>query len=201
MTHIAIMGGTFNPIHLGHLIMAEHVYNLGLYSKILFIPSGQPPHKVDDELVDKWDRLKMCQLAINGNQHFEISDVEVAREGKTYTIDTIEQFRLEFPNNRYTLIIGKDSLFDLHQWYQPESLFEKLSFVVVNREKDDEISIISRIQWIQERFPSADITYCPMPFIDISSTAIRKLKKDNKSIRYLVSEQVNDFIALKNLYQ
>jgi len=212
----AILGGTFNPIHIAHLIMAEYVYATGLFDKILIMPSGNPPHKTkkvgktgsaldenhtwDDQVIDKKHRLNMCELVANHKDYFEVSTIEINREGSTYTVDTIEQLIKENEMNSYSLIIGADSLMNLDKWYQPERLFKVCQFVVIDRitNTDDEVS--KKIQYFEEvyggRFVRVD-----MPLIDISSTVIRQRIRSRKFITYLVDKAVESYIEDHDLYQ
>jgi nicotinate-nucleotide adenylyltransferase len=182
----AILGGTFNPIHTAHLIMAEYVFATGLFDKILIMPSGNPPHKAGSNrkksdainnnletniVIDKKHRLNMCELVANHKDYFEVSTMELDRVGRTYTVDTIERL-LEETEHTYSMIIGADSLMNLEKWYQPKRLLSLCDFVVVDRITNTSDEVIKQIQYLEEKY-EGQFTRVPMPLVEISSTMIR----------------------------
>ncbi len=120
---IGIMGGTFNPIHFAHLILAESAYEELNLDKILFMPSKKPPHKLNESIESDEHRIQMIQLAIKSNPHFDLSCVELEREGITYTADTLEELNRNYPQDEFYFIIGADSLFQIEDWWHPEQIF------------------------------------------------------------------------------
>lgn len=192
---IGILGGTFNPIHIGHLIMAEYVREYYNFEKILFIPAGDPPFK-DDLEVSKEDRLEMVKLAIKDNSNFIISDIEVIREGKSYTIDTIEKFKKENPSDIFYFILGQDAAFDFYKWHRYSDLISMTDIVVVVRGENLKDEIIKKNEEYKEKFH-----FLNTPFLEISSTDIRNRIKNKKSFRYLVTNDVYDYIIKKGLYR
>jgi nicotinate-nucleotide adenylyltransferase len=200
MEKIAILGGTFNPIHMGHLIAAQSVYDTNLYSKILFMPSNDPPHKDEHEVINPVHRLNMCELAIHNNNNFDISTLELEREGVTYTADTIRELSLKNPNTLYHFIIGADSLMGLLNWKSFEELIKITNFVVVNRYGYEPVDFYKHIDYLRENY-DAHIDIIEMPNIDISSSNIRQRMLENKSIKYLVHHCVEEYIYENNLYQ
>jgi nicotinate-nucleotide adenylyltransferase len=197
--NIAIMGGTFNPIHIGHLIAAQWVYDTGEYDKIVFMPSGEPPHKTDVSILCKNERYKLCKLAIEGTPYFEVSDFELNREGYTYTIDTIKYLKKHHDTANYWLIIGTDSLLDIFTWHKPEKLLKICNFILVNRASYIVDDIEYHIKMLQNNY-NANIKSINIPNIEISSSNIRNRIINNKPIKCLVPEKVEQYIVLNNLY-
>lgn len=196
---VGLMGGTFNPIHLGHLIISEYIRNNFPLDKIIFIPSGNPPHKDWGELIDKEHRYNMALLATGSNLYFDVSLSEINRQGKSYTVETINEFKSIYPNDDFFFIIGGDTLYELTKWHDYKTLFNITNFIVIdrpgfeNRELKDTIEELNRIYGVS-------IFYLKGPLIDISSTEIRQNLKQNKSIKYLVPKEVEDYISFHKLY-
>ena len=187
---IGILGGTFNPIHIGHLILAEEAcYKLKL-DKILFVPTFRPPHKDMDIPIGAKDRLMMVQLAIEDNPKFEISTFEIDSKKKSYSIDTLKEFRRVYGEDTQLYVItGSDSLKDLFSWKDVNDIFKISKFIVANR----------------PGYPVKDVpkeveTVVITP-IEVSSEDIRRRLKENRSIRYLVPEKVRSYIIDHNLYK
>lgn len=196
---IGLMGGTFNPIHLGHLLVSEYIRENFPLDIIIFIPSGNPPHKDLDHVIDAHHRYNMVNLAIKDNPYFTISDIEIKRSGKSYTIDTIDEIKKSFPNDSIYFIIGGDSLYNLTTWKDYRSLFNKTSFILIDRHGIEENKMINYIKELKEEF-GANIDYIDGPQIEISSTNIRKNLINNKSIKYMVTKEVEDYITNNRLY-
>ena len=193
---IAILGGTFNPIHFGHLSMAEHVLRQTDADKICFLPNGNPPHKDEDIIAGKLHRFEMVKRAIAPYSDFFVSDYEIKKDTYCYTIDTIKHFYTEGTYEEIQYIIGADSLFTLSSWKSSDELKRICSFIVCDRsghgDTDREI----------ERLKSngCKITKIDMPFVDIDSTTIRNLIKENKSIEGLIPDDVVHYIKANKLY-
>ncbi|MCI0715284.1 MAG: nicotinate-nucleotide adenylyltransferase [Chlorobi bacterium] len=196
MKRIGVFGGIFNPVHTAHLIAAEEVREQMHLDIVLFIPSANPPHKDSGELIESEKRLKMVELAVSGNKNFEASDIEIKNpgKGKSYTVDTLTALREKYKNEqvKFYLIIGMDQLIDLHTWKDPGKLFALSEVVVINRPG-------FLVQDVKNEF-GREVTYVPVPSVDISSSVIRHRIKENKSIKYLVPEKVEKFILENNLY-
>ena len=190
---IGIFGGTFDPPHNGHLIVAEHLREaLGLDS-VVFIPTCISPHKQEVPLTPPRARLAMVRRAIKGNAHFEASNIEVRRGGVSYTVDTLRELHRKNPDARLHLLIGMDNVREFSTWKEPESIFGLSRVVVMTRpgfERDNDVSpFIGRM------------SVCEVPEIDIASRDIRKWVKEGKSIRYLVPAAVRSYILSHDLYQ
>lgn len=186
---IGILGGTFNPIHIGHLILAEEARFKLKLDKLILVPAFMPPHKDTSDVIDAKDRLEMVRLAIEDNPVFEISTYEVDSKKKSYSIDTLKEFRKIYGDEaQLCFITGSDSLKDLFSWKNINDIFKISKFIVANR----------------PGYPLKDIpkeadTVVITP-IEVSSEDIRKRLKEGRSIRYLVSEKVRKYILEHNLY-
>ena len=196
MKRLGVFGGVFNPVHLAHLIMAEDVRQQVHLDKVIFIPSANPPHKNMEELIDANARLDMINLAIEGNDYFESSDIEIqnAKLSKNYTVNTLLKLREKYKddNVKLYLIIGMDNLIRLHTWKDPGKLFMLSEVIVMNRPG----YLISDVK----NEYSNRVLYVPAPDINISATDIRHKIMEKKSIRYLVPDSVEKYILENKLY-
>ena len=186
---VGLFGGTFNPIHVGHLILAEEAKEtLGL-EKVIFIPSHTPPLKQNEEITDPHHRYEMVKLAIKEDPSFLVSDIEIRRGGASYTIDTIRVLRKEMPNTEFVFLVGSDCLKDLYAWKEIEELFRICHFVIAKRPK----------------FPSENVPNgfekLDIPQVDISSRELRKRLREGKSISYQVPKAVEEYILEHKLYR
>ncbi|MDH7600743.1 MAG: nicotinate-nucleotide adenylyltransferase [Armatimonadota bacterium] len=194
---IGIMGGTFDPIHIGHLIVAEEAWQQFGLDVVLFVPAGDPPHKSGRVVARGEDRLEMVKLAVNDNEHFEYSTVELDRVGPSYTVDTIRELReLLGESTQIYLLIGTDEARDLMTWHEPRGILELATIVVADRPN---YTFESAVRRLPEDFASA-LVRLRVPRVDISSTDIRRRVRANLSIRYLVPRDVENYILDKGLY-
>lgn len=184
---VGILGGTFNPPHIGHLVIAEQVANVLGLDLVMFMPNATPPHIDPKGAIAAKHRARMVQAAIAGNSHFDIELLEVQRGGKSYTFNTMLQLRLEHPNYEYYFIIGADEVNYLPKWYRIDELVKLVNFVGVNRPG----------QKIRTNYP---VTFVDVVDVDISSTDIRRRLAQGKSIRYLVPDPVAAYIFEEGLY-
>lgn len=199
-TKIGILGGTFNPIHNGHLIMAEEIRETFRLDKVLFMPSGNPPHKTGGEVIDKEHRFNMVCEAVKGNDFFEESRIEVEREGYTYTIDTLRKLKTLLKDNVLLYyIVGADVLYDLSKWKDFELVFRECEFIAALRPGFESEGFEGHIKYLETKY-HAKIKKAYIPLIDISSTEIRKRVKEGRSIKYLVPERVEKYIKENKLY-
>jgi len=189
---ICIFGGTFDPPHIGHLLIAQTVCEAESFDKVIFMPANIPPHKKN--ISEVGDRLAMLNLAIEGNPNFEISDLEIERGGISYTIDTLRSIKnsiIDLEDELFYLI-GSDSLLDLEFWKNPRGILKKCNVVVAIRPGFRPSDIPA---WILHRIQFANI-----PRFEISSSNIRKRWREHKTIRYLVTLPVWEYINKHNLY-
>ncbi len=196
---IGIMGGTFDPIHEGHLITAEAVRSeLGL-DTVLFIPAAIPPHKLHQQVASAQDRYIMTQLAVCSNPHFIASDIELRRKGASYTIDTILELRARYGSDmEFYFFIGADAVNDLDTWHRVDELLQLCRFVTATRQ-GTELDVTR----LHDRFGDAGcqrIHRIDTPQLEISSTDIRRRVREGKSIRYLVPQAVREYIEKEGLY-
>ncbi|MGE5308318.1 MAG: nicotinate-nucleotide adenylyltransferase [Deltaproteobacteria bacterium] len=189
MRKIGILGGTFNPVHIGHLILAEEAREkLGL-DRVIFVPTYLPPHKRAGEIAPAQDRLAMVKLAIRKNRFFSASDIEIRREGKSYTIDTVREFRKRFPRYKLFFIIGSDLLSYLNEWKDLKSVTKLVTFVAATRPGYPLARIPRYIRTVSIRA------------VDVSAFEIRRCIHEGKSFSYLVPDPVYDYIKKHRLYR
>ncbi len=200
MRKIGIMGGTFNPIHFAHLILAESAYEQLSLDKILFMPSKTPPHKLHENIVNDKHRIRMIQLAIRGNPHFELSCMELEREGITYTAETLEELTKNYPMDEYYFIMGADSLFQIEDWRRHDRIFQLSRIVAAVREHVTEQEMEDQINHLTNQY-EARIHLLYTPNMDVSSKMLRQNIKNGKSIRYYVPDPVFQYIMEHQLYQ
>jgi nicotinate-nucleotide adenylyltransferase len=199
MRSIGIMGGTFNPIHMGHLLAAEEVKNKINLDKIIFIPTGNPPHKKSKDIVLSKHRLEMVKLAIIDNVSFSASDIEIVREGKTFSYDTLIELHNLYENSVFNFIIGYDTLKEIDTWKKIHEVCKLCTFIVVNR-NNEYSEMLLEIEKKKERY-NAKIEVVDIPNIEISSTDIRERLMQSKSIKYLVPQTVENYIFTNSLYK
>lgn len=191
---IGIMGGTFDPVHLGHLIIAETARIKLNLDEVIFMPVGEPPHKAIQSVSSAAHRLAMVKLSIEGNTYFSSSDMEVLRQGETYTIDTLMELSKQEEREMF-FITGADAMDSIATWKDYEKLFDYASFVVVSRNSDLRYTLKPEHQPFREHIIILDT-----PFIEISSTQVRHNVREDISIRYIVRDSVRDYIYENRLY-
>lgn len=189
---IGLFGGTFDPIHIGHLIIAETVRDVLKMDKIIFIPAVNPPHKQGKLITSSVHRIAMIRLAIANHADFQLSEIEVVREGISYTFDTIKIFQELYPAGEMVFLMGADSLRELHTWHKPEQLVKMIKTVVFPRPSVDLDQV--------DPFFFDHIDFINAPLIGISSSEIRQNVRSERSIRYLVPDSVAEYIQENRLY-
>ncbi|MEH7547764.1 nicotinate-nucleotide adenylyltransferase [Neobacillus bataviensis] len=187
MKKVGILGGTFDPPHYGHLLIANEVLSALKLDKIWFMPNHEPPHKKKPESVKDEDRLRMLELAIEGNSAFRVQPIELERNGPSYTVDTMKILNAEYSDHQFFFIIGADMIEYLPKWHDIDILVNLVQFVGVERPSYSH----------QTDYP---VLYVDVPAIDVSSSMIRDRVKKGKSVRYLLPDPVIDYIEEKHLY-
>jgi nicotinate-nucleotide adenylyltransferase len=184
---IGVLGGTFDPVHTGHLVLAETAREQLALDRVLFVPAGQPWRKAGRQIAPAADRVAMIRLAIEGNPAFEVSTVEMDRRGPSYTADTLRHLQSGLPEARLFFLLGGDALLDLPNWREPDVIRKLATLVVAVREREA---------------PPAEpgVIALAMPRIEISATAIRERVRSGLSIRYLAPEGVERYIREHGLY-
>ncbi|WP_126554275.1 nicotinate-nucleotide adenylyltransferase [Dictyobacter kobayashii] len=203
MRSIGLMGGTFDPIHHAHLIVAEEVrYALNL-TEMVFIPAGEPPHKAKRTTAPVQDRLAMVELAVASNPHFSISRIEIDRPGPSYLVDTLRLLKEQWGQDvELCFVIGWDSLEDFPTWYKPAEILEQLNrLVVVHRPGYEDNEAYN--QQLEARLPGLLQKMCliEVPQLDISSTELRRRIAEDRPIKYQTPEAVEAYIQAHNLYR
>lgn len=197
---IGILGGTFDPIHLGHLILATEAYERFSLDTVWFMPSGNPPHKQQQPVLEAAHRVAMVQAAIANNPHFVYSDFELKRSGTIYTAETLTLLTQTYSKNSYYFIVGADSLFQIEKWYQPAEIFSHCTLLAAGRNNFIKEKLQEQIWYLTQKY-NARIQLLPTPLIEISSTRIREKVADGEEIRYYVPDAVEEYIQSHHLYQ
>lgn len=199
--NIGILGGTFDPVHAGHIKMAKTAYKNLALDKVVFVPTNNPPHK--SEITDSVHRINMVRLATSDFPHFEVSDMEIFRKGTVYTADTLEYLVNKYPENSYVFILGADSLLYINDWYRPDKIMKYARLAVCAR--DDAYSESSKLNDCREsliRRYNADIVILDFKCVDISSSEIRKNIYNNPElVKSYISDDVYSYIVKEGLYK
>lgn len=198
---IGIMGGTFDPIHIGHLILAEKAYEQFELDKVRFMPAGNPPHKRNraGRATDE-QRVEMVKRAISSNPHFELCLAEMESDGYSYTYRTLERFKEQNPDEEYYFIIGADSLFDFETWREPGRICQACTLVVATRDQTSDHRLDAAMTHMEEKFGGTFLKL-DTPNLDISSNHIRQWIEENRTIRYYVPDSVKDYIEEHQMYK
>lgn len=197
---VGIMGGTFNPIHIGHLIIAEAAYEAYNLDEVLFVPSGVSYMKDQSEILDAKKRVHMTGLAIEDNPHFALSTIEIDRDGNSYSYETLETLRKQNPNTEYFFLVGSDTLFALETWKHPEILLPSCTILVAVRDGVPMEKMQEHAKYLEEKF-GGRIELLTTPNIEISATDIRNRLAANRDVKYFVPDSVLEFIQKKGLYK
>ena len=213
---IGLFGGSFNPVHLGHLRAAEEIRELLSLDKVIFIPTSVHPLKQSSNIPDGKKRFQMLKLAIRDNPDFEVSEVELKREGPSYTIDTLKYYSNRYKNNQFYFIIGNENLASIDRWKQYEDLFRYSNFAVIKRpgvksgkgnsplplklKRTFKLKKSQKDITIYEHKSSKKLIFLNIRGIRISSTRVRKLIREKKSVKYFIPNNLNTYILKNNLY-
>lgn len=198
---VGIMGGTFNPVHVGHLMLSEWAREAALLDEVWFIPTGNSYTKQDKEyILDGEERLRMVQLAIQDHNAFTCLDMEVRRDGYTYTYQTIELLNKEHPELDFYFIMGADCLFSIENWIKPDHIFKGCTILAAARNGSPYNKMEAKCRELEQRF-GGKILLMEFLAMDLSSSQIRERIKEGRSIRYLVPESVRCYIEKNHFYQ
>jgi nicotinate-nucleotide adenylyltransferase len=195
---LGILGGTFNPPHLGHLVCAQEAYLHLRLDRVMLIPARMPPHKPVEDEPGAEHRLELCRLAIRGDDRFIVSDAEVARSGPSYTVDTLEELTSKARDNELFLILGGDIAAGLPQWHEPERVLSLSTPAIAERPGTSRAAIDGALAQLRG---GDRAQFFPMPTIDVSSTAIRGRVKASEPIKYIVPDAVAGYIRDHRLYR
>ncbi len=196
---VGILGGTFDPIHIAHLILAENAWQQFELHTVLIMPSGEPPHKAGREISSAEHRVRMVQLAIDDNKHFKLSTVEIERVGTTYTAETLAELAKHNPDCEYYFIIGADSLSHIEKWYHPEIIMQHAVLLAAVRDELDVSEVEEKIAHLQKKY-DARIHLLHTPNMSLSSSSIRERIANKESIKYMVPKDVEKYIYQNKLY-
>lgn len=197
-SRVAVFGGTFNPVHNGHIAIAESALVEFGFGKIVFLPNGNPPHKNNLSVADASARYDMVSIVAGLNERFDVSDYEIRRDKPSYTIDTLPHLKSAYGND-ITYIIGADSLYTLHKWKEYRRLIRECKFIVADRNSNYGTDLIKACECLNSE--GANIKCMKMPKIDITSTHIRNLASQGLDFSQYVPEKIYRYIINNNLYQ
>lgn len=199
---IGVFGGSFDPVHYGHLLLAELCRESCALDEVRFVPASIPPHKRGQIRADDEHRLAMLRLAIGGQTAFSIWEAELARGGVSYTVETLRDLREDCPQDNLFFLMGSDSLLDLPNWRDPSEICELATIVVVERPGNPPVdfSVLSEIT-SSDRIAAFQESRVSMPQIDISSSAIRQRVATSRSIRFQTPRAVEQYIRTARLYE
>lgn len=197
---LGLFGGSFDPVHLGHLLLAETCREECSLDRVLFLPCGQSPHKPNGAIASSKQRAEMLELAVAGDPRFGVCHIELERAGPSFTVETLRQFHGENPDHELFFLMGADSLADLPLWREPQAILELATIVGVNRglrPPPDLKALESRLG------PSARdrVRLVTMPAVDLSATDIRQRARANQSLRFRVPRAVEEYIRQNRLYR
>ncbi|MCH7760184.1 nicotinate-nucleotide adenylyltransferase [candidate division TA06 bacterium] len=199
MSRLGVFGGTFDPIHSGHLRVAEEVRNYLHLEKILFLPSFRPPHKLEEEISEAQTRYEMVVLALEDHPQFEVSDMEIRKGGISFTVETLTVLRKSCPKTELFLIMGIDQLIEMETWKDPKTIFQLAHVVVMSRPGYKREKIVDRrpetLEW------QSKMLWVEVSPIEISSTMIRERIRRSEPVQDLLPQKVEDYILQKGLYK
>ena len=195
---MGILGGTFNPPHLAHMVCASEARAQLSLARVVLVPTGVPPHKPMEQEPGRIHRLQMCRLAAEGHRDWlEVSSIEVDRDGPSYTVDTLRQIHASQPGDELTFIVGGDMAWSLPSWHEPEAILELASVAVAERVGARREEVRSRLDAMAG---ASRISYIDVPRLDISSSALRRRVREGRPLDYLVPDAVADYIEQRRLY-
>lgn len=199
--NIGIMGGTFDPVHNGHLMLAQYAYRQFGLDQVWFLPNGCPPHKSQDTIESEtYHRAQMVRLAIKDVPYFQMSSYELEQDRTSYSYETMEYFHQRYPEDSFAFIIGADSLFAIESWKCPEKLLAVCDILAAYRDDKGTPEMMSQIEYLENKY-HAKIQLLETPVMDVSSHEIRKKIKDGENVTGLIPGAVEEYIARHNLFK
>lgn len=195
-----IFGGTFNPVHKGHIMLAEYCMESVGLDRIIMIPTAVPPHKISKNLASEDDRLNMCKLACRGKENFFVSDIEIKRQGKSYTYETLTQLKEIYPDDHLYTIMGADMFLTLDRWKNPKIIFEKSSIITIPRDEENKLELENFYNNVLKAMGASSVIL-PNPVMSVSSTFIRENLDNFNLISDMLDKGVYDYIIKNNLYR
>jgi nicotinate-nucleotide adenylyltransferase len=194
---VGILGGTFNPPHVGHLVCAQEAYLQRQLDRVILVPARVPPHKPVEDEPGPEHRLRLCELAVNGDERFIVSSIEMRRPGPSYTVDTLEELHSQAPDNEMFLIVGGDVAAGLPSWHEPERVLSLACLAVAERRGTARAAVERALGELNGRDRSR---FFEMPRIGVSSTMVRRRARAGEPMKYLVPDAVIDYIHEHSLY-
>lgn len=195
-----VFGGTFNPVHKGHIMLAEYCMDSVGLDRIIMIPTAVPPHKISNNLASENDRLNMCKLACRGKENFFVSDIEIKRQGKSYTYETLTQLKEIYPDDHLYTIMGADMFLTLNRWKNPEIIFEKSSIITIPRDEENKHELENFYNKVLKAMGASSVIL-PNPVMSVSSTFIRENLDNFNLISDMLDKGVYGYIIKNNLYR
>lgn len=200
MSKIGIFGGTFNPIHKGHILLARYCKDELELDRVILIPACSPPHKETSDLASADDRLNMCRIACENLEGFEVSDIEIKRGGHSYTYQTLASLKEVYPNDELCFIMGADMFLSLDKWKYPEIIFQKASIIAVPRDNSNVDELRDYYKTIISKM-GAKTYILSNSVMQVSSTYIRENIENYNTVKNMIDRRVYDYISKNNLYR
>jgi len=200
MKQAGLFGGSFNPIHLGHLYLADAVYRALHLDCVVLMPAGEAPHKSTAEYASAEHRYAMCRLAAKTRPWLTVSDFEIKKTGKSYTVETLRALHKRHPDTAWTLMLGSDMLLTFDKWFCWEEILQIAKICAVSREQDDLPALEQKAAALMQAVPGAEITVLSVPAFPLSSTQIRENLKKHSDCSCLLPENVVQYIEENSLY-
>lgn len=199
MKQICLIGGTFDPIHYGHLVVAEEVRQKFGIQKVIFIPAARPPHKMDQEISEPHHRVNMTRLATASNRYFEVSTIEIERQGLSYTIDTVQEIKSIYKIETVYFITGADAVLEILTWKEAEKLLNMCTFIAATRPGYNLNNLKETLKSLPGEIFKKTLPL-EVPALSISSSDIRQRVREGRSIKYLLPEPVEQYIKENKIY-
>lgn len=197
---IGIFGGAFNPVHKGHIQLAQNYFDKLALDKMLFVPTAVPPHKTSQHLAPEKVRLDMLKIAVKDKSYFEISDIEFKRQGKSYTYDTLTLLEEMYPNDEFFLIIGADQFLSFDKWYRWQDILQKVTLCTCAREDENEKRKILEFSNELDGLKKDRFFLLDVPVLKLSSSEVREKIKNNINVSDLLPKGVYEYIVKEGLY-